>query len=128
MKKHLGIIFALCLGLFLVAPMWGPEPRAATPQTYSGEIMDSLCAKNGSHDKMMEEMKSMGHDKKTCTIKCIQLGAKYVLYDARTHTIYTLDNQDQAEAFAGQMVSVVGTLEKNKIKVGSIEPAGAQAQ
>jgi hypothetical protein len=128
MKKHLGIIFVLCLGLLFAAPFWGPAPRAAAPQAYSGEIMDSLCAKNGSHDKMMEEMKSMGHDKKTCTVKCIQLGAKYVLYDARTHMIYALDNQEQAEAFAGQTVRVMGTLEKNKIKVGSIEPAGATAQ
>ena len=128
MKEHLLIIFALCLGLLLSTPLWTAEIRAAAPQTYSGEIMDSLCAKNGSHDKMMEEMKSMGHDKKTCTIKCIQLGAKYVLYDAHTHTTYALDNQDQAEAFAGQTVRVVGTLEKNKIKVGSIEPAGGQAQ
>ncbi len=77
---------------------------------------------------MMEDMKSMGRDKKTCTVKCIQLGAKYVLYDARTHTTYALDNQDQAEAFAGQTVRVLGALEKNKIKVGSIEPAGGQAQ
>src|ERR1700751_5530293 len=128
MKKHLGIIFVLCLGLLFAASFWGPAPKAAAPQTYSGEIMDSLCAKNGSHDKMMEEMKSMGHDKKTCTVKCIQLGAKYVLYDARTHMIYALDNQEQAEAFAGQTVRVVGALEKNKIKVGSIEPAGGQAQ
>jgi hypothetical protein len=124
MKKHLGIMFVLCFGLLIAAPLWGPAPRAATPQTYSGEIMDSLCAKNGNHDKMMGEMKSMGHDKKTCSVKCIQLGAKYVLYDARTHAAYALDNQDQAEAFAGQTVRVVGTLEKNKIKVGSIEPAG----
>lgn len=128
MKTHLGIILALCLGLLLVSPMWDPAPRAASPQTYSGEIMDSLCAKNGSHDKMMEQMKSMGHDKKTCTTKCILLGAKYVLYDARTNTVYALDNQDQAAAFASQTVRVAGTLDKNKLKVQSIEPAGGQAQ
>ena len=110
MKEHLLIILALCLGLLLSTPFWGPAIDAAPPQTYSGEIMDSLCAKNGSHDKMMEEMKSMGHDKKTCTVKCIQLGAKYVLYDTRTHTAYALDNQDQAEAFAGQTARVVGAL------------------
>jgi len=121
-------ILTLCLGLLLAAPFWGASPKAGNDQGYSGEIMDSLCAKNGSHVKMMDEMKSMGRDKKTCTTKCVQLGAKYVLYDASTNTTYALDDQDKAEAFAGQTVHVLGTMQKNKIKVGSIELAGAQAQ
>jgi hypothetical protein len=129
MKRRSGIILTLCLGLLLAAPFWGAPSKAANAQAYSGEIMDSLCAKNGSHEQMMNEMKSMGRDKKTCTQRCVQqLGAKYVLYDASTHTTYALDNQDEAEAFAGQTVHVMGTLEKNKIKVGSIEPAGGQTQ
>jgi hypothetical protein len=128
MKQYSGIILTLCLGLLLATPFWGAPPKEANSQAYSGEIMDSLCAKNGSHEKMMDEMKSMGRDKKTCTNKCIQLGAKYVLYDESTKTTYALDDQDKAEAFAGQTVHVLGSLGKNKIKVGTIEPAGGQSQ
>ncbi|MGA9509088.1 MAG: DUF5818 domain-containing protein [Candidatus Sulfotelmatobacter sp.] len=131
MKRNSGIILTLCLGLFLTAPLMGAQPKAqsgtANAQGFAGEIMDSLCAKNGSHDEMMDQMKSMGRDKKTCVMKCVQLGAKYVLFDASKKTIYALDDQDKAEAFAGQTVRVQGTLQKNKIKVESIEAFGAQA-
>src|SRR5208282_622452 len=74
--------------------------------TFSGEIMDSLCAKAGSHDQMMQDMKSMGRDKGTCSAKCIQLGGKYVLYDAAKRAVYELDNQDKAEPFAGHRVRI----------------------
>ena len=90
---------------------------------FTGEIMDSLCAKEGSHDKMMDDMKSMGRDKQTCAQKCVQLGAKYVLFDPGNKTVYTLDDQDRAASFAGQQVRVTGSLQKNKLKVSSIEPA-----
>ncbi len=83
--------------------------------------MDSLCAKEGTHEKMMGEMKSMGRDKNTCAVKCAQLGAKYVLYDATKKEIYSLDDQDKAEAFAGRRVRVSGTLQKNKIKIEDIK-------
>jgi hypothetical protein len=92
-------------------------------QTFSGEIMDSLCAKDGSHDKMMDQMKSMGRDKATCAQKCIQLGAKYVLYDSAKKTVYGLDDQDKAARFAGHKVEIKGTMEKKKIKINDIQPA-----
>ncbi len=82
--------------------------------------MDALCAKDGTHDGMMEQMKSMGRDKPTCTVKCVQLGAKYVLFDPAKKEVYGLDDQEKAEAFAGKRVRVSGTLQKNKIKVDSI--------
>jgi hypothetical protein len=102
------------------------QPGTNNEQTFSGEIMDSLCAKDGTHEKMMDEMKSMGRDKNTCAIKCAQLGSKYVLYDAGRKTIYGLDDQDKAEAFAGQRVRVQGTLAKSKIKVHKIEAISGQ--
>jgi hypothetical protein len=126
-----GIILVFCYGLLLAAPLVGASPKAAVgaASAFSGEIMDSICAKNGSHEKMMSEMKSMGRDKKTCTVKCVQeIGGKYVLYVASTHTIYNLDDQNKAEAFAGQTVQVLGTLEKNKIKVENIEAGGGLPQ
>jgi hypothetical protein len=92
-------------------------------QTFTGEITDTLCAKAGSHDQMMQDMKSMGRDKATCTQKCIQLGAKYVLFDASKGVVYNLDDQDKAEKLAGHKVHVSGTLQKKSIKVSSMEAA-----
>jgi hypothetical protein len=112
------ILFWIC---WLGALTWAATANQDAPMSYSGEIMDSLCAKDGSHEKMMNEMKSMGRDKQTCAQKCIQLGAKYVLFDPVKKTIYDLDDQDRAAGFAGHKVQVKGTLEKKKIKVSSIE-------
>jgi hypothetical protein len=132
MKRNSGIILTLCLGLFLTAPLMGAQPKAQTgmadAQTFSGEIMDALCAKDGTHEKMMAEMKNMGRDKNSCATMCARLGSKYVLYDSSKKAIYSLDDQGKAEAFAGQTVRVLGTLEKSKIKIESIEAVGAQAQ
>jgi hypothetical protein len=88
--------------------------------TFTGEIMDSICAKAGSHDQMMHDMKNMGPDKSSCSEQCIKLGAKYVLYDSAKQAIYQLDNQDKAAEFAGHKVQVSGTLQKTKIKIASI--------
>jgi hypothetical protein len=130
MKIHSSTILTVCLGLLLATPLMEAQPKEqsgkADAQTFSGEIMDSLCAKDGTHEKMMDEMKSMGRDKNTCTIKCAQLGSKYVLFDADRKTVYVLDDQDKAGAFAGQRVRVLGTLAKNKIKVENIEALGGQ--
>jgi hypothetical protein len=125
MKRASGIILVLCSGLLLAAPFWGASPKVDNSQEYSGEITDSICAKNGSHEELMDQMKVMGRDKKTCTNVCVQqLGAKYVLYNASTKKTYALDDQNKAATFAGQTVQVVGTLEKNKIKLTNIEAAG----
>jgi hypothetical protein len=130
MKRHSCTILTVCLGLLLATPLTQAQPKdqpgKANAQTFSGEIMDSLCAKDGTHEKMMDEMKSMGRDKNTCATKCAQLGSKYVLFDADKKTIYGLDDQDKAEAFAGQRVRVLGTLAKNKIKIENIEATGGQ--
>jgi hypothetical protein len=131
MKIHSGTILTVCLGLLLTAPFMQAKPKGQpagdAAQIFSGEIMDSLCAKDGTHEKMMDQMKSMGRDKNTCATKCAQLGAKYVLFDANKKTIYSLDDQDKAEAFAGQRVRVMGTLTKSKIKVENIEAIGGQS-
>lgn len=115
-------IIALAAGVlaFPARPVHAEDKGAAV---FTGEIMDSLCAKEGSHDKMMDEMKSMGRDKQTCAQKCVQLGAKYVLFDSDKKAVYALDDQDKAASFAGQKVRVKGTLEKKRIKISSIEPA-----
>ncbi len=111
---------ALCL---LTFPLWAAPSNQGSSQVFTGEISDALCAKDGSHDKMMDEMKSMGRDKPSCARKCAQLGSKYVLLDPAKKTIYSLDDQDKAESFAGRKVTVKGALEKNRIKVSDIEAA-----
>ena len=116
----LSILFPMWL---LASLMWAGPTGESDSQVFTGEIMDSLCAKDGSHEKMMDEMKSMGRDKATCTQKCIQLGAKYVLFDPAKKTVFNVDDQDKAAAFAGRKVQVKGTMDKKKIKVTAIEPA-----
>ena len=111
---------------FLMTCCLGIAQAGSAAQTFSGEIMDDLCAKYKSHDKMMQQMKSMTKDPATCTKKCIQLGAHYVLYDRQKDAIYKLDSPQKAEPFAGKAVRISGTLEKNKIKIATIEATGSE--
>jgi hypothetical protein len=102
--------------LLLAAAAGLPQSRS-----FTGEIMDSQCAGMGSHAKMMA-----GVDAKNaveCTRKCVELGGKYVLYDPATKTTYQVDNQEKAAAFAGQKVTVKGSLDtaSKTIHVESVE-------
>ena len=103
---------------------------APKDSTYSGEIMDSQCVKNGSHDAMLkkEGMAKMIGDPKAgqmCTANCVKMGGKYVLYNAAKKTVYQLDDQQKPEQFAGQKVTVTGTLDKatKTVHVSSIQAA-----
>jgi hypothetical protein len=123
-KKNILIPASFLLSTVVVAvTLCTAQADSNSLTTFSGEIMDSLCAKNGSHDQMMKDMKSMGKDAATCSAKCIQLGGKYVLFDASNKAIYELDDQSKAEPFAGQRVRVEGALQKRKIKVSNIAAA-----
>jgi len=103
---------------------------APTDQAFRGEIMDPQCAMDGSHAGMVKKVGLGGKDpndtavKRTCSDICIQMGAKYVLYDAAAKKTYQLDDQGKAKKFAGQNVKVTGTLDKSgeKIHVSNIEP------
>ena len=112
------VVFSTGLLVALVAAGFASQGEQLT---FTGEIMDSLCAKDGSHNKMMDQMKSMGRDNQTCTQKCIQLGGKYVLYDPKTKTVYKIDDQDKAARFAGHKVEIKGTVDKKKITITDIE-------
>jgi hypothetical protein len=63
--------------------------------------------------------------KKMCTQKCVQMGGKYVLYDAAEKAVYQLDDQDKAKEFAGQKVKVTGTYDEasKTIHITTIETA-----
>lgn len=97
---------------------------AAQDGSFSGEIMDSACAKMGSHEGMMKSHANI-KDAKGCTLGCVKGGAKFVLYDASSKTVYQLDDQQKPMQFAGDHVQVNGTLDKasSTIHVTSIKSA-----
>jgi type 1 fimbria pilin len=73
-------------------------------KSFTGKITDSMCA-TADHSHMR-----MGPTDRECTIACImEHGALYVLYDGRT--AYTLSDQKTPEKFAGEKVTVTGTLD-----------------
>src|SRR6266581_1034575 len=78
-------------------------------QVFSGEISDSVCSKEGSHDAMMK--KSGVNTTVKCTIGCAMTRGKYVLYNRTTKQIYQLDDQERPQEFAGQKVRVRGSLD-----------------
>jgi hypothetical protein len=108
-------VFVVIATLSLAASIALPQSRS-----FSGEIMDSQCAKMGTHAKMMPGVEAK--NAKECTIKCVKIGGKYTLFDASSKSAYQLDNQDKAAEFAGQKVTVTGTLDaaSKTIKVESI--------
>ena len=71
-------------------------------QTFTGTITDSMCVANHA-------MMHVSPDAK-CVRECAKAGGnvKYVLYDGKT--AYKLSDQQTPEQFAGQKVSVTGTL------------------
>jgi type 1 fimbria pilin len=93
-------------------------------QAFNGEIMDSACAKMGSHDAMMKSHPNI-KTAKDCTLGCVKAGSQYVLYNSATKTVYQLDDQDQPERFAGQKVTVTGSLDaaSNTIHIANIKAA-----
>ena len=73
-------------------------------RTFTGTVTDSMCAK-ADHSAMR-----MGSTDAECTVACIFAhGARYVLYDG--DEVYMLSDQQAPEEFAGQRVTVTGTLD-----------------
>lgn len=104
----------LILSLFVGALVAAPAPK----QTFTGVITDSMCD-DGDHSRMR-----MGPTDAECVRACIEAhGATYVLYDGKQS--YNLSDQKTPDKFAGQRVSVIGTLDaKGKtIQVESISAA-----
>jgi hypothetical protein len=103
------ILSLLASGALLAAP---------GTQMFTGTITDSMCA-NADHSHMR-----MGPTDADCTVACADAhGAAYVLYDGKE--AYTLSDQRTPEKFAGQKVTVTGTLDAKtkKIQVDSITVA-----
>ena len=102
---------SLIFGLLLTASLTAAQGK----QTFTGTITDDMCPA-GDHSRMR-----MGNTNTECTIACIgSHGAAYVLYDGKN--AYGLSDQRAPEKFAGQKVTITGTLDaKTKvIRVDSI--------
>jgi len=76
-------------------------------RTFTGESFDSQCAMNSSHAQM-EKMHNMPDDTKACTLECVKMGGKFVLYDAAKKATNQLDDQEKPKEFAGQKVKITG--------------------
>ena len=100
------------LGLAALAP-------AQRAQTFTGNITDDMCANTAGHTTMR-----MGSNDAECTKACVAAhGASYVLFNGTD--VYELSDQKTPEQYAGQRVTVAGTLDAKTrtIKVESIAPA-----
>jgi Protein of unknown function (DUF5818) len=103
--------------------------QAAAPSgavnSFAGEISDSMCAGMGGHEQMIQSGKVK--NAKDCTLECVKMGATYVLYNPATKTTYQLDDQKTPEQFAGEKVTVKGSLDAatNTIHVQSITAAAS---
>ena len=62
-----------------------------------------------------------------CTLECVKMGAKFVLFNPATKTAYQLDDQAKPAQFAGEKVTVAGTLDPstNTIHVESMKAASS---
>lgn len=121
----------IAIGIVTSMVLLGAGFAVAKDKTFTGEIYDSQCAKEGSHAMMLAKEGMAGKEndpmaKTMCTNKCVKMGGKYVLYDVAKKTVYQLDDQQKPEQFAGQKVKVTGTYNKatKTIHVSKIE-AGA---
>ncbi len=137
MKKLLMLVMALAL-LSATAfakpqnpcnpcnPKSGKGMAKATGRTRTlvGNIGDSQC---GLSHRKMQAAGNMGNDDKACTLKCVEMGGKFVLADRAHKVVYALDGESQAKAreFAGQKVKIKGQVDsKTKtIHVVSISAA-----
>jgi hypothetical protein len=93
----------------------------AQAKDFAGEIMDSSCAKMGSHAQMEKEHGMA--DAKACTQGCVKNGAKYVLF--MNGKAYDLDDQTKPADFAGQKVKVSGKLDSKTKTIHVDNIAGA---
>src|SRR2546427_4874819 len=104
---------AILLGATLPAMPTPKHPQGTDTQrslNLVGEIMDSRCAIDGSHDKMMRQNGTK--NAKDCTLQCAKTGGSFVLIDPENKTVYQLDDQQKPAGFAGQRVCVSGTYDE----------------
>lgn len=129
MVKSSSLLFAFLLLMGTAIASGQPAVnRGAKVRTFTGEIMDNMCAAAGSHKGMAEMFHIPGDDPKKCTLECVAKGGKFALYDANAKTVYQLDDQKKPEPFAGEKVRISGSYDSKTetIHVQSIVPASQE--
>jgi hypothetical protein len=115
--KYAAAGFLIC-SLGLCGAVFGsPNSASDIPLAFQGEIMDSVCAKAGSHADV-EQNRGIT-DSKDCVSECLKDGAALVLRNLANGVSYRLDadgsifDQDRLTEFAGAKVRIVGSLNEN---------------
>jgi hypothetical protein len=125
LRASLAVAAITLLGATLpaISPKKPEQGDAQKSLNLVGQIMDSRCAIEGSHDKMMRQNGTK--NAKDCTLHCAQSGGSFVLFDPETKTVYQLDNQEKPAGFAGQRVRISGTYDEpsKTMHIESIQPA-----
>ncbi|HEV2489246.1 MAG TPA: hypothetical protein VGT03_05530 [Candidatus Acidoferrales bacterium] len=98
------VLFAASVG------MAGSKQAASEAKSWSGYVTDSSCATKG--------MKAVTNA--DCVKKCIDAGAKYVLYSPSDKKVYQLDPQSSVAEHATHHVKISGTLDGETIHVESV--------
>ena len=88
---------------------------AAKPQTFTGEVSDSMCG-----------AKHMMDNKAECTRTCVSKGSNYALVVG--DKVYTLNTTDKAaldklNTLAGEQAKVIGTANGDAIDVSKVAAA-----
>jgi hypothetical protein len=101
--------------------LWHPSGSQRIA-SFVGQIMDSKCARTGSHETNMKKLGAK--DARECTMKCAKDGS-FVLYDSASKTVYQLNDQEKPVPFAGQRVRISGQYDdwSQTIEIESIEQA-----
>jgi hypothetical protein len=85
---------------------------AQNQTTWDGFVTDTHC---GTNCQRTTDMKP----DRACVRRCVRKGSKYGLWYG--NHVYELEPQGQAAKFAAENVRVTGDLERDKIRVRSIE-------
>ncbi len=104
--------FSLIAVLFAAAMI---TLAAAKPQTFTGEVSDSMCG-----------AKHMMDNKAECTRTCVSKGSNYALVVGdKVYTLNTTDKAalDQLNTLAGSQAKVTGTANGDSIEVSRVSAA-----
>ena len=88
---------------------------AAKPQTFTGEVSDSMCG-----------AKHMMDNKAECTRTCVNKGSNYALVVGdKVYTLNTTDKTalDKLNTLAGEQAKVTGTVNGEAIDVSKVAAA-----
>ena len=75
-------------------------------ETWKGYVTDTWCGVDRDRKPPTEE----------CTHECVQAGrGKYAFYNFADGKVYVLNPQDQAAKYAGQRVTISGTVDETNV-------------